>query len=230
MRQAPLLSTFLALLVSLPAAAALPVVPAEAATAAIGGEAGASYLSPLESRATVSDPGPSLYLLPIVARVADPHAPDALAPLRAGPLLEVGSGPRALLAQHMIGRLGFAPEQMHAADPRMADDAHSAAPAENFRRVSAENLPEDWNGRFRHVITFFTFNPEIVDGSTPGMGRGIDVQRAAARIAAVLESGGRLLVVTGGANGLDESAEAAFRQRLILKGRLNESVHVFEKP
>jgi hypothetical protein len=130
----------------------------------------------------------------------------------------------------MIRDMGFAPELMHAADPRMADDAPSAVPAANLSRSGAENLPEEWNGRFKNVITFFTFNPEIVDGSTPGMGHGIDVRKAAARIAAVLESGGRLLVVTGGANGLDAGAEAAFGEHLTLKARLNNSVHVFEKP
>jgi hypothetical protein len=62
------------------------------------------------------------------------------------------------------------------------------------------------------------------------MGRGIDVEKAAARMAAVLESGGRLLVVTGAANGLDAEAEAAFGRRLRLRVRHGDSVHVFEKP
>jgi hypothetical protein len=234
MRRSAFFSALLAALLALPAVAALPSVPIAAAVPPVGGIAGAAVAalsSPGLAASHLPDPGLSLGILPLAARVAYPAAaPDALAPLRAGPILEVGAGPHAALAQHMIAQLGFSPEHVHAVDPRLLDESHPAVAPGNFRRVAAEDLAEQWNGRFRNVITFFTFNPEIVDGSTPGMGRGIDVARAAERMAAVLQPGGRLLVVTGGANGLDESAEAAFREHLFPVARFSTGIHVFEKP
>ncbi len=218
----------LALVLALPAAGAVVRVPEIALPAAgAGSAAAATGLQAVSPH--LGDPGPSLTVLGIAARVAYPQAPDALSPMREGPYLEIGAGPHALLAQHMIRDLGFAPELVHAADPRLVDQSHPVVPPGNFRRTGAEDLPAEWDGRFQSVATFFTFNPEIVDGSTPHMGRGIEVRKAAARIAAVMRSGARLLVVTG-ATGIDPDADAAFREHLQPAGKFSAGIDVYRKP
>jgi hypothetical protein len=228
MRLARAYSLLVALALAVPATGAIVAVPEGGFSAAgVGSAASAVGLQAVSPH--LGDPGPSLMVLDLAAKVAFPQAPDALAPMRAGPYLEIGAGPHALLAQHMIRDMGFAPEKVHAVDPRLANEAHPVVPVGNFRRVGAENLPAEWDGRFDSVATFFTFNPEIVSGSTHGMGHGIEVRKAAARIAAVMRSGARLLVVTG-ATGIDEDADAAFREHLQPAGKFSAGIDVYRKP
>lgn len=188
------------------------------------GAAALSAAAPLR----LPDPGTTLTAFTLAHSITSPLL-DTPVPLRAQTILDVGAGHNAALARHLVAAEGFDPAKVHAADPAVRPEAVHPLRPENVRRVKAEDLASDWAGKFDTVFSFFTFNPEIVHGDTPGMGDGIDVETAAEAIHGVLKPGGRAVIVTGGANGLDPAAERAFLSRMKLVKQLRDSFHVFEK-
>jgi SAM-dependent methyltransferase len=201
-----------------PAAAPQAAIVERIATvpATIGGAAAPAFLP---------DPGTTLTAFNLATSIIGPQA----IPLKEQTILDLGAGREAALARHLVAVQGFDPAMVHAADPALRTADVRPLRAENARRAKAEELRSDWAGKFDTVFSFFTFNPEIVHGDTPNMGDGIDVEEAAEAVHGVLKPGGRAVIVTGGANGLDPAAEAAFKKRLKLVKQVQDSFHVFEK-
>lgn len=216
-----LFSLLLVLALGAPAGAARLHVPAVQAARAPSVSAVAALKLP--------DPGTTLSAFTLATHHLEPRGVDALAVLRGEHVLDVGAGRDAAMARHLVGELGFDPDKVHALDPRLDPGALAPLPAGNARRARAEELPSDWAGKFDTAFSFFVFNPEIVRGDTPGMGDGIDVEAAAEAVHAALKPGGRAVIVTGGANGLDPAAKRAFAARMRVEKSLLDSFHVFRK-
>lgn len=153
---------------------------------------------------------------------------QALDRLSEGPILDVGAGRIPRLARFLVAHLGFKPEDVHAVDPGFYETEDPAFAPGNLRRTKVEDLPEEWGGRFSNILTFATFNTEIVYGDVPHMGDGIDVERAAEAMHRALKPGGRITMGVGGE--LDIPTRRAFLGRFRQRPRKLHGIDIFEKP
>jgi len=106
-------------------------------------------------------------------------------------VLDLGSGARpdaALFLEHDWG-MGA---RVHAMDPNMRPEF--TRPGRYVRAGIEDDVPKEWIGYFDSIVSFWTFNWEIVGGFVENMGS-INVPKAAANIRKMLKPGGLFTAV-----------------------------------